>query len=212
MNQRVHDPVVQLVAPEGRARRPVPDEEPREAEAVLAARPWRRVTWRFGTKRALSARFAVTRVRIGDGAVWANNWHLPGAEGWLVGGWRSSGERKIYLANLRWRAGVCSRGPGGGGGHCGKSTLDHPASRQQHEAALGLGQLHAIQGDAVIGCCFRRALTCVALIDMGEVHAGSRLHGIKQRGHCSAIIGVDRWDVRGASQSYRTPALGTAAA
>lgn len=99
-NQKVYDAHVQVVTPAGRARRPVPDEEPREAEAVLAALPWRRVTWRQGTKGALSARFAVTRVRVGDGAVWANNRHLPGAEVWLVGEWRSSGERKVYLANL----------------------------------------------------------------------------------------------------------------
>ena len=99
-NQKVYDAHVQVAVPAGRARRLVPDQEPREAEAVLAARPWRRVTWRRGTKGALSARFAVTRVRVGDGAVWANNRHLPGGEVWLVGEWRASGERKIYLANL----------------------------------------------------------------------------------------------------------------
>ena len=99
-NQKVYDPDVQLVPPAGRARKPVPDQEPREAEVMLAALPWRRVTWRQGTKGTLSARFAVARVRIGDGAVWANNRHLPGAEVWLVGERRSSGERKYYLSNL----------------------------------------------------------------------------------------------------------------
>lgn len=58
------------------------------------------MTWRQGTKGKLSARFAMIRVRVGDGAVWANNRHLPGAEVWLVGEWRTSGERKYYLANL----------------------------------------------------------------------------------------------------------------
>ena len=99
-NQKVYDPDVRLVAPAGRGRKPVPDKEPREAEVVLDALPWRRVTWRRGTKSRLSARFAITRVRVGDGAKWGNNRHLPGAEVWLVGEWRSSGERKIYLANL----------------------------------------------------------------------------------------------------------------
>ena len=99
-NQKVYDPDVQLAAPTGRARKPVPDKEPREAEAVLAALPWRRVTWRQGTKGKLSARFAVARVRVGDGATWGNNRHLPGNEAWLVGEWRSSGERKFHLANL----------------------------------------------------------------------------------------------------------------
>ncbi|EHP92262.1 transposase IS4 family protein [Methylorubrum extorquens DSM 13060] len=99
-NQRVYDPGVRLVPPSGRARKPVPDQEPREAEAALAALPWRRVTWRWGTKGALSASFAMTRVRVGDGPVWANNRHLPGDEFWLVGEWRTSGERKYYLSNL----------------------------------------------------------------------------------------------------------------
>ena len=99
-NQKVYDPSVQLVPPPGRARKRIPDQEPREAEAVLDALPWRRVTWRQGTKGKLAARFAVTRVRVGDGPVWGNNRHLPGAEVWLVGEWRASGERKYYLSNL----------------------------------------------------------------------------------------------------------------
>src|SRR5215212_2760441 len=57
-------------------------------------------TWRRGTKGPLVARFAATRVRVADGATWANNRHLPGAEVWLVGEWRASGERKYYLSNL----------------------------------------------------------------------------------------------------------------
>ncbi|BDL41109.1 hypothetical protein MSPGM_36990 [Methylorubrum sp. GM97] len=102
-DQKVYDPDVRLVPPGVRARKPVPDQEPREAEAVLAKLPWRRVTWRQGTKSALSARFAMTRMRVGDGPVWANNRHLPGGEVWLVGEWRASGERKYYLSNLPLR-------------------------------------------------------------------------------------------------------------
>jgi hypothetical protein len=71
-----------------------------QAAAVLAELPWRRVTWRHGTKGPLAARFAVTRIRVGDGEIWANNRDLPGDEVWLVGEWRSSGERKHYLSNL----------------------------------------------------------------------------------------------------------------
>src|SRR5215210_2993650 len=99
-NQKVYGVDVQLVPPAGRARNPVPDQEPRPAEDVLAALPWRRVTWRQGTKGALTARFAALRVRVGDGPVWGNNRHLPGAEVWLVGEWRASGEHKYYLSNL----------------------------------------------------------------------------------------------------------------
>jgi SRSO17 transposase len=99
-NQKLYHREVQLVSPAGRGRNPVPDQEPCEAEAVLAARPWRRVTWRQGSTGKLSARFAAVRMRVGDGPVWGNNRHLPGAEVWLVGEWRSSGERKYYLSNL----------------------------------------------------------------------------------------------------------------
>jgi SRSO17 transposase len=89
-NQKVYDAHVQLVPPAGRARKPVPDAEPRPVEKVLAALAWRRVTWRQGPKGALRARFAAVRVRVGDGPVWGNNRHLPGEEVWLVGEWRSS--------------------------------------------------------------------------------------------------------------------------
>ena len=99
-NQKVYGADVQLVPPNGRKRRPAPDQEPREAQAVLADLPWRRVTWRHGTKGPLAARFAAIRVRVGDGGTWANNRHLPGEEVWLVGEWRSNGERKYYLSDL----------------------------------------------------------------------------------------------------------------
>lgn len=99
-NQKVYGASVQVTVPPGRRRRPEPDEEPHSAEEVLAGLPWRRVTWRQGTKGALTARFAAIRIRVGDGAVWANNRHLPGDEVWLVGEWRSSGERKYHLSNL----------------------------------------------------------------------------------------------------------------
>src|SRR5687768_4178604 len=98
--QKVYGVDVRLVPPGGCKRRPVPDQEPREVEAVLGELPWRRVTWRQGTKGPLAARFAATRVRVADGATWANNRHLPGDEVWLVGEWRASGERKYHLSNL----------------------------------------------------------------------------------------------------------------
>ena len=99
-NQKVDAADVHLVPPTARARKPVPDREPREAEAVLAELTWRHVTWRQGTKGKLSARFAALRVRAGDGPVWGDNRHLPGTDVWLVGEWRSSGERKYSLSTL----------------------------------------------------------------------------------------------------------------
>ena len=59
------------------------------AEAVLTGQTWRRVTWRHGTKGPLAARFAAVRVRVGDGATFGNNRHLPDKEVWLVGEWVS---------------------------------------------------------------------------------------------------------------------------
>ena len=99
-NQKVYGAAVRLVPPVGRQRKPVPDEEPRAAEEVLAGLPWRRVAWRRGTKGALAARFAAVRVRVGDGPTFGNNRHLPGEEAWLVGEWRAGGERKFHLSNL----------------------------------------------------------------------------------------------------------------
>src|SRR5918995_2137007 len=52
-NQKVYGTDVRLVPPTGRKRRPVPDREPREAEAVLADLPWRPGTWRHRTQGAL---------------------------------------------------------------------------------------------------------------------------------------------------------------
>jgi SRSO17 transposase len=100
-NQKVYGTGVRLVPPAAaRARRLVPDEEPRAAEEALAGSPWRRVAWRRGTKGTLAARFAAVRVHVGDGATWGNNRHLPGGEAWLVGERRTSGERKYHLSNL----------------------------------------------------------------------------------------------------------------
>ena len=75
-NQKVYGSDVQLISPAGRKRHPRPDQDARTAEAVLAEQPWRRVTWRHGTKGPLTARFAAVRVRVGDGATFANNRHV----------------------------------------------------------------------------------------------------------------------------------------
>jgi SRSO17 transposase len=142
-NQKVYGVDVQPVPPTGRKRRPAPDQEPREAEAVLAGLPWRRVTWRQGTKGPLAARFAATRVRVGDGATWGNNRHLPATEVWLVGEWRTSGERKYHLSN-------CRPGP-----RCGalataiKARWVCEQAHQQLKQELGLGHF---EGRSWTGC------------------------------------------------------------
>ena len=102
--QKVYGTAVRLRWPRatrGRPRKtPVPSEEPRTVEEVLAGARWRRLSWRRGTKGPLAARFAAVRVRVGDGPITRPSRHLPGAEAWLVGEWRGNGERKYYLSNL----------------------------------------------------------------------------------------------------------------
>ena len=152
-NQKVYGADVRLVAPGGRKRRPVPDQEPREAEAVLAAPPWRRVAWRQGTKGPLTARFAATRVRVGDGATWANNRHLPGEEVWLVGEWRSNGERKYYLSNLPPRTSL--RALAG----AIKARWVCEQAHQQLKQELGLGHF---EGRSWTGLHRHALMTCIA--------------------------------------------------
>jgi SRSO17 transposase len=95
---------VTLLHPRANKGRPrqhaVPSEVARGAADVLAGCLWRRVAWRQGTKGALAGRFAAVRVQVADGPRSPRHGHLPGEEVWLIGEWRSSGERKYYLSNL----------------------------------------------------------------------------------------------------------------
>lgn len=107
-HQKVYPADVQLTFPVvgcGRPRiRHVPDVKSRAAHSMLEKTKWRQVSWRRGNKGRLTARFAVMRVRIADGAPQrigaAGAQHMPGEEAWVVGGHRSNGERKYYLSNL----------------------------------------------------------------------------------------------------------------
>jgi SRSO17 transposase len=107
-HQKVYPADVTLVFPVARRGRPrknrIPDQLSVAAEAVLAVARWRKLSWRHGTKGPLSARFAACRIRIADGPPQRihdkGQQHMPGEEAWLVGEWRSSGERKYYLSNL----------------------------------------------------------------------------------------------------------------
>ena len=152
-NQRVYGKDVQLVPPTGRARKPVPDQEPQAAEDVLAALPWRPVTWRGSTKGKLQARFAVARVRVADGAVWGNNRHLPGKEAWLVGEWRSSGERKYYLSNLSPRTSVWALAA------AIKARWVCEQAHQQLKGELGLGHF---EGRSWTGLHRHALMCCIA--------------------------------------------------
>jgi SRSO17 transposase len=167
--QKVYGADVQLVPPTGRKRRPVPDQEPREAEAVLADLPWRRVTWRHGTKGPLAARFAAIRIRVGDGPTWANNRHLPGDEVWLVGEWRSSGERKYHLCNLPPRSSLRTLAG------AIKARWVCEQAHQQLKQELGLGHF---EGRFWTGLHRHALMTCMAFTWLQHLRlAGQRPTG-----------------------------------
>lgn len=72
-----------------------------ELIASLGERAFRKVTWRKGSKRPLTAHFAAVRVRVADGAQIKGGGRLPSSEEvWLVAERRSGGELKYYLSNL----------------------------------------------------------------------------------------------------------------
>jgi SRSO17 transposase len=152
--QKVYGTGVHLVAPTAkRARKPVPSEEPRPAEEVLAGLSWRRVTWRQGTKGPLAIRFAAVRVRVADGATWANNRHLPGEEVWLVGEWRPTGERKYHLSNLPPRTSLRALVA------AIKARWVCEQAHQQLKGELGLGHF---EGRSWTGLHRHALMTCIA--------------------------------------------------
>jgi SRSO17 transposase len=168
-NQKVYGADVRLVPPGGRKRRPAPDQEPREAEAVLAGLRWRRVAWRRGTKGPLAARFAATRVRVADGATWANNRHLPGAEVWLVGEWRPNGERKYHLSNLPPRTSLRALAT------ALKARWVCEQAHQQLKQELGLGHF---EGRSWTGLHRHALMACIAFAYLQNLRlAGQRSTG-----------------------------------
>jgi len=106
--QKVYPVDVQLIFPvagHGRPRqRHIPDTLSAAAETILRGASWRQVSWRRGSKGRLSARFAAQRIRVADGPPQrirdGGGQHMPGEEGWVIGEYRASGERKYYLSNL----------------------------------------------------------------------------------------------------------------
>ena len=164
-NQKVYGPTVQLIPPTGRKRRSVPDEEPREAGTVLAALPWRRIAWRRGANGALAARFAATRVRVGDGPTFANNRHLPGDEAWLVGEWRSSGERKYHLSNLPPKTPLRALAS------AIKARWVCEQAHQQLKQELGLGHF---EGRSWTGLHRHALMTCIAFAYLQHLRLAAR--------------------------------------
>lgn len=106
-HQKVYPHDVALIFPvsgHGRPRKhSIPDTLSSAAETILAGASWKKISWRRGTKGRLTARFAAVRIRIADGnpqrILDKGQQHMPGEEAWLVGEWRSNGERKYYFSN-----------------------------------------------------------------------------------------------------------------
>ena len=145
-SQKVYTTAVRLRWPRARTGRPrqvpVPSEQPRSVEDVLAGARWRRRSWRRGTRGALAARFAAKRVRVGDGPITRPSRHLPGEEVWLVGEWRGNGERQYYLSN---------RPPGTALRDLAAAIKARWACEQAHQQLkqeLGLGHFEGVRSSA----------------------------------------------------------------
>jgi SRSO17 transposase len=140
--------------PTGRpAKHPVPNRPPCSAAEMLATRRWRRITWRNGTKGPLNARFAAVRVRVADGPLNAENTPLPGAELWLIGEWRDSGETKYYLSNLPKRTALRRLAASV------KARWSCEQVHQQLKQELGLGDF---EGRSWTGLHRHALMTCIA--------------------------------------------------
>jgi SRSO17 transposase len=147
----------------------VPSEAPRAVEDVLAGARWRPLSWRRGTKGALAARFVAKRVRVGDGPITRPSRHLPGDEVWLVGEWRSSGERKYYLSNLPPRTSL--RALAG----AIKARWVCEQAHQQLKQELGLGHF---EGRSWTGLHRHALMTCIAFAYLQHLRlAGQRSTG-----------------------------------
>ena len=131
----------------------MPSRPPRSAAETLETRRWHRTTWRNGTKGPLSARFAAVRVRVADGRLNAEHTRLPGAEVWLIGEWRDSGETRHYLSNLPKRTSPRRLAA------TVKARWSCEQGHQQLKQELGLGDF---EGRSWTGLHRHALMTCVA--------------------------------------------------
>ncbi len=154
----------------GRPRKqPVPSEVGQDAASALAGRPWRRVAWRQGTKGMLAARFAALRVRVADGSSVREGKHLPGEETWLIGEWRSRGERKFYLSNQPPRTSLRTLAA------TIKARWVCEQAHQQLKQDLGLG---AFEGRSWTGLHRHAVMACIAFAYLQQL----RLKAVADRG------------------------------
>src|SRR3954454_13531922 len=162
---------------------------------MLADLAWRKVTWRQGTKGPLAARFAATRIRVGDGETWANNRHLPGEEAWLVGEWRSSGERKYYLSNLPPRTSLRALAA------AIKARWVCEQAHQQLKQELGLGHF---EGRSWTGLHRHALMSCIAFAYLQDLRlAGQRRTGRKKTPDPSARAAATAKPAGASSRHHR---------
>ena len=90
----------------------------------------------------------------GNGPVWGNNRHLPGQEAWLIGEWRTSGERKYTLSNLKARTSLRALAA------AIKARWVCEQGHQQLKGELGLGHF---EGRSWTGLHRHALMTCIAL-------------------------------------------------
>ena len=97
--------------------------------------------------------------------------HLPGEEVWLIGEWRSSGERKYYLSNLppgtslrRLAASI-------------KARWVCEQAHQQLKQELGLG---AFEGRSWTGLHRRALMSCIAFAYLQHLRLRAAARGKKE--------------------------------
>ncbi len=189
--QRIFTPEVGLLLPQAGRGKPrqhaIPSETARDPVDALARCRWRKVTWRQGSKGALApsvgfppakaggtlanfARFAAVRVRVADGPRTPRHGHQPGEDVWLVGEWRSSGERKYYLSNqplgttLRDLAATI------------KARWVCEQAHQQLKQELGLG---AFEGRSWTGLHRHALMSCIAFAYLQHLRLRAAARGEK---------------------------------
>jgi SRSO17 transposase len=172
--QKVFTTGVGLLFPRANRGKPrqhaVPSEDARDAADVLAGCRWRRIAWRQGSRGPLAARFAAVRVRVADGPRSPRHGHLPGEEVWLIGEWRSSGERKYYLSNLP---------PGTSLGRLAATIKARWVCEQAHQQLkqeLGLG---AFEGRSWTGLHRHALMSCIAFTYLQHLRLRAVVRGKK---------------------------------
>ena len=81
----------------------------------------------------------------------------------------------------------------------GEGTLDHPAARQEHKAALGFGEFDYVQTDAVLRAGRRGVRSGVTLIYIRQfdVLLGHLLDSLREFPHLGAILLIGGRDFDG---------------